>query len=514
MTVDDTLNDAVAHFRTAVANRLGLHFPDSNVSTLHDALVNRLERLRLDSSSYLTLLDDPGRSSPEWLAIAELVTVGETYFFRNRDQFQALCLSVLPQAIAAGKGGKRVLRILSAACSSGEEAYTMAMMLADNRDLLGGADYALHAIDLNPKAISRAQHGCYSPWSLRETPPDVRDRHFTPTGQSFTINDSIRSKVEFSQRNLLTPDDGFWQPGRFDVVFCRNVLMYMIPEAAQQVVARIASSLVPEGHVFLGHAETLRGLSNDFQLCHCHGTFYYRLLAPGRDDVRQGGQRDDAVSGGVTLPSWRTDQGLWYDEIGRSTERVATLASGAPRLRLTPAVAPLRTATSPTPTSGLAEILDLLRQERFAEASALLNAGAGQILQAPLAPLVRAVVDAHCGETMRAEAACRDLLADDPCNARALFLLALCREQSDDAIVAADLYRSSASHDAAFAMPHVRLALLARRSRQVLEAVRSFGSALALIDREDDINLALFAGGFSRQAIADLCRSQMTGSRR
>ena len=129
----------------------------------------------------------------------------------------------------------------------------------------------------------------------------------------------------------------------------------------------------------------------------------------------------------------------------------------------------------------------------------------------PLVRVMAAVVQIQAGEHHLAEAACRSVLGGDAGNPRALYLLALCREQGGDLETASELYRTAAAHDGGFALPHVRLALLARRRRDEDQARRSFARALALIDGEDDLNLALFGGGFNRQLIAELCRGQAAG---
>lgn len=497
-------------FRQIIAGRLGLSFPGTNQRVLSDILQARTEHLACNSAAYLTSLEEGNGNHPEWQIVTGMATVGETYFFRNRDQFQALCLAILPMARRTHDDGGG-LRILSAACSTGEEAYTLAMMLMDNRDLLGGLAYSIDAIDVNASAIARAQKGVYSTWSMRETPPDLRERYFTRIGQGFAIKDAIRHQVSFEHRNLITPDEAFWLPGRFDVIFFRNALMYLVPEAARNVVARLARSLTPGGHLFLGHAETLRGLSDDFQLCNSHGTFYYRLASSRSDADTRGPISPHYIVSACTFPSEKSPQNEWIGEIGRSSERVENLAFANAQ----PHQIPQGKTVEPSAPTGhaqeLDQVADLLRQERFTEARALLESHDSRISRLPLARLMMAVVDAHSGEYMRAEATCRTLLSEDPRNARVLFLLALCREQSGDIAVASDLYRSSSSNDARFAMPHVRLALLARRRREDQEAHRFFGSALVRIDREDDLNIALFSGGFSREAIADLCRGHMKG---
>ncbi len=502
--------EEVAKLREAVARRFGLYFPAGNLQVLGDALSRRAARLACTPAAYLGKLADGDAGSGEWEALAELVTVGETYFFRNNDQFTAVCAVAVPALLAAGGRGRGPLNMLCAGCSSGEEPYTLAMHLTERSDLFAGISWSLTACDVNPAAIARARQGGYPAWSLRDTAPEARERWFSSDGKAFQLAEAIRGRVDFMVRNLVDADDSFWRPGRFELIFCRNVLMYLVPDTARLVVQRLAQSLVPGGYLFLGHAETLRGLSTAFTLCHSHGTFYYRRAGAGspRAEVVAVGSAAPPLRRGAVTPN--DDPIAWIGAIGRSAQRVATLASGAGEPAAAPPPASARRA-DPVGRGALAQdIAELIRHERFAEAGERLAAIPVGTAHDPLVRVLSAVVQIHAGEHLRAEAVCQSVLAEDARDPRALYLMALCREQGGDLEAAGALYRSAAANDGAFALPHVRLALLARRRRDEDQARRSFAQALALIDGEDELNLALFGGGFNRQLIAELCRGQST----
>jgi len=171
--------NAVAQLREAVAPRFGLYFPAGNLQVLGDALQRRTAQLACTPAAYLSQLADGGVGSGEWEALADLVTVGETYFFRNNEQFTALCAVAVPALLANGGRGRATLNILSAGCSSGEEPYTLAMHLEERGDLLAGASWSLTAFDVNPTAIARARQGSYPAWSLRDTAQELRERWFS-----------------------------------------------------------------------------------------------------------------------------------------------------------------------------------------------------------------------------------------------------------------------------------------------------------------------------------------------
>ena len=266
----------VERFRSAVARRLGLQFDDGKLGFLAEVLRRRLERGV--AADYLAGLED-NPSSEEISALARELTVGETYFFRNNEQFRALAEVVLPERMRADRQ-PRVLRLLSAGCASGEEAYSLAIVARESvHD--PSWETQVRAVDLNPAALQKAGQARYSAWALRETPADVRQRWFRTEGRDATLVDAARAAVRFEQKNLIAEDADLWPADAYDVIFCRNVIMYFAPEPMRATITRMADSLAPGGFLFLGHAETLRGLSDDFHLRHTHETFYYQRKASG-----------------------------------------------------------------------------------------------------------------------------------------------------------------------------------------------------------------------------------------
>lgn len=252
-------------------NELGLRFDDGRLGFLGEVLQRRADALGLAPAACLVALALDPREA--W-ALAEELTVGETYFFRDGDQFRALAEIVLPDL--QGRQPGRPVNILSAGCSSGEAAYTTAM-LADAACI----DVAIRAVDLNPAVLRKAALGRYGGWSLRETPPAVQQRWFAPQGRDMAVSSAIRRAVRFEQGNLVEPEGDIWLPRAYDVIFCRNVIMYFTPATRQAVVERIADALAPGGYLFLGHAETLRGLSDAFTLVQAEGTFIYQRKPAG-----------------------------------------------------------------------------------------------------------------------------------------------------------------------------------------------------------------------------------------
>lgn len=458
----------LARFGAAVAARIGLDFDETRFGFLGEVLARRLAALGRTPAAYLARLE-AGDTAEELGALARELTVGETYFFRNREQFQALAEIVLPERRIAAAGGDG-LRLLSAGCASGEEAYSLAIVARET--IVDPASVTIRAVDINPAALEQAAAAHYSPWALRETPPEMRRKWFRGDGRHVVLAEAVRSAVGFAQRNLLAPDPELWPPGHYDVVFCRNVIMYFTPAQARALIARVAASLRPGGYLFLGHAETLRGVAEGFCLCHTHGTFYYRL--DWRDSCRT---------------------------IAAPVRKPAEPVSAAPQ--------PRHPATAPTPAPDMPAVRAALPTGRVAEALASVRARPPEAAGETEALLAEAMVLADGDRLAVAEAACRRLLAVDPRNAGAHYVLALCRERAGDCAGAAEHDREASALAPEFAMPRLHLGLVARRAGDRVLARGELGQALVLLQGEDGTRLSLFGGGFPRDTLVALCRAAL-----
>lgn len=509
----------VDQFRTTVTSHLGLQYEDAKLDYLADVIRQRMQpvgRPRFESySAYLGYLNASPKGSAEWRALAEQLTVNETFFFRNTENFLALAKIVLPERIRA-KDQTKQLRILSAGCSSGDEPYSLAIMVREALPDLDAWDVKIIGIDINPAILLKATQARYSEWSLRATSEDLRRRYFRADGADFVLVPEIQKMVSFEERNLVDEDPLFWKSLACDLVFCRNVLMYFTPETARGVVRRLSQALLPRGFLFLGHAETLRGITPEFHLCHTHDTFYYQQ----RDAC------DAAASVTWAIPPKKPAEDLlpaaiestanWVDVIQQAAARIATLADARARLpdQAEPQVTHPHPGSQPAVTAperawDLSLVLEAVRQERFADALALIGSLPADSHEDPDALLLRAVLLTNHGRLNESEEVCRRLLALDELNAGAHYLMALCSEHAGDAEGATEHGLTAIYLDPSFAMPHLHLGILAKRSGDDATAQHELGQALTLLASEDASRILLFGGGFSRDALLQLCRTQL-----
>lgn len=502
----------LASFRATVTQRLGLQFDDSKLVELADVLRRRIvETKSPDVASYVCLLST---FLPELRAVVGYLTIPETYFFRIPDHFRVLQEVVLPARVRA-QSATRQLNILSAGCASGEEPYTIAMLVQGRVDLAGW-QVTIRGVDVNEAAIAKGKKGRYSAWSLREIDLKYKERCFRPTGRDFQLDDSIRAKVSLEEGNLADPQAPFWKPGGYDVIFFRNAFMYLSPEAGRAVVTRVAESLAPGGYLFMGPAETLRGVSDAFHLRHTHGTFYYQLRsARGGSTFSHSllpamGAGNRAIAQ-VEKPAAETKVG-WSDAIRQATERIRMLTQTPERSQNAAAAA--MAATEKRKSVDLTNALELLQEERFEQALTALSSLPAEAQTSPDVQVLRAVLLANRGELAEAEEACNAVLQFDEMNADAYYVKALCSEHGGDRLTAMEMDRTAIFLDPSFAMPYLHIGLLSKRGGEMELAKQELSQASLLLPREDASRILLFGGGFSREALIELCRRESRGSAR
>jgi chemotaxis protein methyltransferase CheR len=274
-------DEAYLQARILVASRLGLEFPEARRPELERGFL-RAWRTAATSSpeTYLAALERLPEGSPELRRLAGHLTVGETYFFRDRACFEALEQDVLPALIAARRSeGTLRLRIWSAGCATGEEPYSLAIVL--DRLLHDRSDWALTilATDISPTALEAAGEGRYREWSFRETPSWVRDRYFQrQAAGGFELDAGIRRMITFAPLNLA--EDGYpaivTNTSAMDLILCRSVLMYFTREAQREAVARLQRSLVPGGWLLLSPAEASAELLRPLTPVNFPNAIFYR----------------------------------------------------------------------------------------------------------------------------------------------------------------------------------------------------------------------------------------------
>jgi chemotaxis protein methyltransferase CheR len=262
--------------REAIYDYSGLYFDDDATFLVQRRLVPRLEALSLsDFADYYRYIRSatPETRRGELDEIVERVTTNETYFFREGYQLNAFKDEILPALFAAQGRGKRIT-VWSAGCSSGEEAYTIAILLLE-AGLFGEWDVRVFGSDISRKVLQTARKAVYGRTSFRTTDPRFVRRYFREHDGRHQVRDEVRQLVSFGQINL------FDEPmtaivGEVDVIFCRNVLIYFNPESRKRVIETLHRKLARGGYLLLGHSESLINVTTAFELVHLKNDMVYR----------------------------------------------------------------------------------------------------------------------------------------------------------------------------------------------------------------------------------------------
>ena len=276
----------LVRIRDVVYQVAGIFHPDNKLLLLLDRCSRRMKKLKTQTlEEYFARLTIKATRHAELVALLNEITNGETCFFRSQPQLDALRQIVIPKILEAKcKFPLRQIRIWSAGCSTGEEAYTLSMMLLEEaQGCLKDWNIEILATDLNERSLEHARNAIYGSYSTRNLPPYYCQKYFTPVAGLLQVQPSVRSPITFSRLNL-SDDACMTFKKRLDAIFCCNVLIYFDLASKRRVIQHFFNNLLPHGYLFLGHSESLCGVSDDFQLVHLPGaTAYIRAnaLSPG-----------------------------------------------------------------------------------------------------------------------------------------------------------------------------------------------------------------------------------------
>lgn len=266
--------------RDHIYEQSGIFFPENKLYLIESRLNRRIRELNLDSfNSYVRYLRDPEHRESELTKIYNLITINETYFFRYEKQLEAFAVRLLPELMERRQQiDKKRITIWSAASSSGEEVYTLAMILKEKIEKFDDWQITLIGTDISEKSLNDAEAGSYGKNSFRGSMKSYyKIKYFNRENDQFNIKDELKKIVEFKFLNLNEIDSIHKMQG-VDFLFCRNVLIYFDREVKRRVVKGFYDVLNPGGYLFLGEAESLHGISSAFKVEHFPGAFVYKKV--------------------------------------------------------------------------------------------------------------------------------------------------------------------------------------------------------------------------------------------
>jgi chemotaxis protein methyltransferase CheR len=464
-------------FEDLIRARSGLNMREQEGPLLQKTLAARMQALRFSApESYLDLLSSNlPEAKSEWERLFVLLTNQESYFFRDQGQLSVIRDHILPELIQRNRH-TRTLRIWSAGCSTGEEPYSLAMMLDQVLPLREDWQILILGTDLSDGALSRARSGLYGAWSFRTLDAGIQQRFFLPRGNKWEVKPHLRRRVTFAAGNLLR--DEF--PSRIgelhdmDLIVCRNVFIYFGRDAISQVLRKFSATLRPDGYLVTGHAEVHDVALGDLQMRAFPQSLIYqksRNSPPKIKEVPAPAARFSA-SPGVAAP-------VAPLKMAPTRKEQEKPASGQNIARATPVKSP---AASPDDSQMAAQATALIRSGRHSAALEILDALLEREPRHLAALCLAAQANANAGRLDEAEALCRRAVEVSPFAPLPYHLLARIAEERGDSQAAKVLLKKVVYLNPASVRGYLELSAIYRREGDAPRAVQMQRTALRALD--------------------------------
>jgi chemotaxis protein methyltransferase CheR len=444
-------------FRDLVLERSGLLFREQKRQMLAKGLAQALEMSASHSlADYYQLLRSTPALHPEWDRLVSLLTVGETYFFRNKGHFDALARHILPEIIAHRERSNRRIRIWSAGCATGEEPYSIAILLHELLPNPARWNILLLATDINRDALRRARDGVYGDWSFRGMDRGLQERYFHPQGTQYAICDEIKAMVTLDYLNLV--DDCYPslsnKTSGMDLILCRNVTIYFSPQVTQQVINRLFDCVAEGGWFIPGASEPNMATYRAFVQQSFPGATTYQKPATAM----------------LAAAPWQLP----------ATPAAPAAAPKEP-LELQPPAAPPHRVAAPPPVDLLAEAQALVELGQVEEALDRLYRKLDQDPQHVPAHCLLGKLYANQGNLEEAQRWCERAIGLDRLQPEPYFLLSMIHQANGLVEQAVDALKKTIYLDPAFVLAHYTLGALYQQQGKRPLARRAFQNTRRLL---------------------------------
>ena len=464
-------DDVLLGLSQTVAEQTGLYFGRERWTDLERGIRSAAGKLGYpDAESCVRRLMSAPLTRRETEILAGELTVGETYFFREKRSLEILSEQILPEIARLRQNGEHRLRIWSAGCCTGEEPYSIAILLDRILPDLRHWQVTILGTDLNPRFLQKAMAGIYSEWSFRDSPSWLKERYFKQVdAKHYEILPAIKEKVVFSYLNLA--EDGYpslaTNTNAMDLIFCRNVLMYFSPEKAKHAIGNFRRSLVEKGWLIVSPAEMSSELFRRYQSVPFDGVTFYRK---------------DEPSSSATLPSTA------YEPVAEWREAKQTTAP-PPLFDFTPPAPPIsiqkpteETVAADSGRTPYEEALAFFNQGNYEQAARKLEGDSDSSPTAPESAALLARICANRGELVQARTWTEKGLHADKLNPGLHYLNAIILEEQGMTEEAQAALKRTVYLDPNFVLAHFSLGNSALREKKFKEAGRHFANTRTLLN--------------------------------
>lgn len=464
-------------FRAYLTEKTGLSFEKNRLDNLKNAIATRLCALGLtDPKEYFSILNGGRGENHEFNTLMDILTIRESFFFRHRAQFEALKRHCLPRILKI-KGPKEPINVWSAGCANGEEAYSIAMVFQDMIPAeTNGRKVLIWATDISADALIQAKNGEYSERAIRELEPSQLDRFFLKRGSRYFLKNEVKSMVHFEYFNMAQKHFPLETMPLWDLIFCRNVIIYFAEEAAKRLLNNFYLSLADEGYFFPGYSETLRYLNNNFVPLESQGAFIYqKKLKKKESGINVVPQTETGKEHRFILPRKRPSTYVLKTKFTAETGKT-DMHSAFPKKK----------------TSGEQKTIE------------------GITVQADVDTILAvALKNADQGKTMEAAALIGDLIARDPLCEKAYFLLAMIYRNTGVTQLAIGYLKKAAYLNPKNPVVRLHLADVYREASENQNAAREYANVISLLENTKEQQTTFFSEGFSKEAIMETARAHL-----
>lgn len=498
--ISETLLSPLSDF---VAARMGLHFPKERWHDLTRGIHSAAQEFDFkdaESCAHWLLSSPLTKGQIETLALH--LTIGETYFFREEKALEAITGRILPDLIRSRRDSEQHLRIWSAGCSTGEEAYSIAILLDKLFAHVKSWQLTILATDINPRALQKASAGVYGEWSFRGTPAWVKENYFErKKGDRYEILPRIKRMVKFSYLNLA--EDAYpsllSNTNAMDIILCRNVLMYFTRDQARKVVNKFFLAMDAGGWLVVNPSELSTELFSAFTSVNFPGAILYQKgnAEPHLKTVSSSRQDNELTI--LAQPFFGITAGTALED-APSSELSRAISSEVDARRETQASAPNRYRGA----------LALYEQGRYREAAEILQelVSSGQADIAAHSLLARAY--ANQGQLVEALEWCEKAIAIDKTDTRSHYLRAIILQELNQAEEATGALRRSLFLDQHFVLAHFALGNLTRQQGKHKESERHLANAVALLRTYSQEDILPESEGMTAGRLLEIIRQRMT----
>ncbi|HUU30037.1 MAG TPA: CheR family methyltransferase [archaeon] len=471
-------NISLSRLSELISSHMGLHFPTDRWPDIQRGIRSAAPEFGFnDAGSCIQWLLSEPLTRNQIEILASHITVGETYFFREKPLFDTLREHILPELIHPRRENGRLLRIWSAGCATGEEPYSIAILLSKMIPDINDWNVTILATDINPRFLEKASLGLYKEWSFRNTPPDLKEEYFTKTKENcYKILPQIKRMVQFAYLNLAedTYPSLLNDTNAMDLIFCKNVLMYFAPEQQKKVIRKLYQVLVDDGWLAVSPSETSQLLFSQFASVNFPQAILYRkdLYKKDRRPVLPAQDFEPAFT--ILEHPLELDLEVepplpWPVQSDPDQHPVARPERQEPEPQLIP---------EPRPTL-FEEARALYGQGNYTAAADKLIKSAPDDYQA-FALLAR--VYANMGQLTEAFEWCEKAVSADKLNPGAHYLRATILQELGQVNEASASLKRALYLDPDFILAHFALGNIASRQGKLKESERHFRNALALLE--------------------------------